>query len=498
MMPALTPDWWRESSVRRLNVVSLLMLVLALLALPLADFEVYRSEPWAELGRMGWGLLTPAWEDPSELLWGLVHTLAFAVLAIALSAPLGLLLALVFHWRPVRLVCAALRSVHELFWGLIFMQLYGLSPLTGILAIAVPFTGVFAKVFAEIFLQQSRQPATTLAPGVNALKRAAYTLIPQSWPALRSYTRYRFECALRSSAVLGFIGLPTLGFHLETALKQGQYSAAGALLWAFLLLIASLRYWLRGWLLVPGVVAAVWALPDTVGFGTGGSLWRFVTEDIWPRALLAGDWPGVGRWLAWLWQEQIWPGTVQTLALTQVAVAATGLMVLLCYPWASRSLMGPWLRWPGRFLLLVLRCIPELMLAFVFLLLLGPSGLPVVLALALHNGGLIAFLVANASDAEHPRQGARPGEPRGLLRYAYVETPRRYPAMLALLFYRWEVILRESAILGLLGVATLGFYIDSAFEEIRYDRAFLLIVVTAFLNILVDGASRRLRGSMVR
>ena len=70
--------------------------------------------------------------------------------------------------------------------------------------------------------------------------------------------------------------------------------------------------------------------------------------------------------------------------------------------------------------------------------------------------------------------------------------------MLALLFYRWEVILRESAILGLLGVATLGFYIDSAFEEIRYDRAFLLIVVTAFLNILVDGASRRLRGSMVR
>jgi phosphonate transport system permease protein len=49
--------------------------------------------------------------------------------------------------------------------------------------------------------------------------------------------------------------------------------------------------------------------------------------------------------------------------------------------------------------------------------------------------------------------------------------------------YRWEVILRESAILGLLGAATLGFYIDSAFEEIRFDRAVLLIIVTALLNI---------------
>ena len=114
-------------------------------------------------------------------------------------------------------------------------------------------------------------------------------------------------------------------------------------------------------------------------------------------------------------------------------------------------------------------------------------------ALALHNGGLIAFLVANASDAEYQSRIRRPDDPKGVAFYAYVETPRRFPAMLAFLFYRWEVILRESAIMGILGVATLGFYIDSAFEEIRYDRAFLLIIFTAILNMLVDGLSRRLR-----
>lgn len=483
----------KGSSARRLNGVCLLMIGAALLALLGADLQIYTVDPWQELSRIALGVLQPGWDDLPTLLQALAHTVAFAVLAVALAVPLGLLLAMSFHWLPVRVLCAAVRSVHELFWGLIFMQLFGLSATTGLLAILVPFTGVFAKVFAEIFDQQSPEPAQTMPPSIGALKRYTYTLIPQSWPALLSYTRYRFECALRSSAILGFIGLPTLGFHLETAFKQGQYSEAGALLWVFLLLIATIRFWLRPRLLPVYLLMAICLLPETVGFSNGGSLWRFVSVDIWPSALRQGDWGALLDWLQMMLGKQVWPGLVQTLLLTQIAVVLSGVVVLICYPFASWALAGPVMRWPGRFLLLVLRSTPEMVMAYVLLLLCGPSGLPVVLALGLHNGGLIAFLVANASDAEHRSPLNRPDDPTGLKRYAYVETPRRFPAMLAFLFYRWEVILRESAIMGILGVATLGFYIDSAFEEIRYDRAFLLIVVTALLNILVDSLSRRLR-----
>jgi phosphonate transport system permease protein len=110
---------------------------------------------------------------------------------------------------------------------------------------------------------------------------------------------------------------------------------------------------------------------------------------------------------------------------------------------------------------------------------LGPSGLPTIQALGLHNGGLIAFLVAKQSEQLVLRQDTV----RGLNRYFYEVTPRLCGQFITLMHYRWEVILRESAILGLLGVATLGFYIDSAFEEIRFDRAVLLIIVTALLNI---------------
>ena len=53
--------------------------------------------------------------------------------------------------------------------------------------------------------------------------------------------------------------------------------------------------------------------------------------------------------------------------------------------------------------------------------------------------------------------------------------------------------MRESAIMGVLGIATLGFFIDSAFEEIRFDKAFFLILVAAMLNVVVDSVSRRVR-----
>ena len=492
-LPAGRPAGMGRSSAKRLNGVCLLMLGAAVLALPAADFQVYPVDPWRELASIGLGLVFPSLGQVPALWQALAHTAAFALLAVAIAAPLGLLLATLYHWLPVRLLCASVRSVHELFWGLIFMQVFGLGATTGLLAILVPFAGVFAKVFAEIFDQQPPAPGLAAPPHAGILKRQCYTLIPQSWPALASYTRYRFECALRSSAILGFIGLPTLGFHLETAFKQGQYAEAGALLWLFLGLIATIRFWLRPRLLPLYLVAALWLLPETPGFSGGGSLWRFVTVDIWPAELRDGRWSDFLQWLGMMFQSQVWPGLAQTLVLTQIAVVLTGIVVLVAYPLASRSLAGPLLCWPGRFLLLALRSVPEMVLAFILLLLFGPSGLPVVLALALHNGGLIAFLVANASDAEHASPRRRPDDPAGLKSYAYVETPRRFPALLALLFYRWEVILRESAILGIFGVATLGFYIDSAFEEIRYDRAFLLIAVTALLNIGVDSLSRRLR-----
>ena len=139
--------------------------------------------------------------------------------------------------------------------------------------------------------------------------------------------------------------------------------------------------------------------------------------------------------------------------------------------------------------LVVVRSTPEFILAYIFLQLWGPSMLPAIVALALHNGAIIGHLMGRFSDEVK----LRPDHARGLNLYGFEMLPRIYGQFLAYLFYRWEVIMRETAILGILGIATLGFFIDSALSEIRIDRAMFLIVVTAALNIGIDILSRRIR-----
>jgi phosphonate transport system permease protein len=88
----------------------------------------------------------------------------------------------------------------------------------------------------------------------------------------------------------------------------------------------------------------------------------------------------------------------------------------------------------------------------------------------------------------------RPDAPRGLNLYAYETVPRLYGQFLAYMLYRWEIIVRESAIFGILGVATLGYYVDAAISEFRFDAAIVLIIATVALSIVINALSRWLRG----
>jgi len=479
---------WRSASVR----TSLAFVALALACLFVADLSISAHDPWGELGRLFSGLIRPDFTQIDYLGEALVRTLAFAFVGVGLGATAGLLLALVFGSKIVRTFCAFIRAIHELFWALIFLQFFGLHPLTGVLAIAIPYAGVFGKVYAEILEETDPLPHTTLPFGTGSVVALVYTRFSQAWPHLVTYTAYRLECGIRSSAVLGFVGMPTLGFYLESAFAQGHYAVVGALLLLFYVLISTLRLWARPKLIPLYLIAA----PFLLGSGLPirwQNVTRFFTEDIVPAPLRNGEGlEGLWLWLAELLSTQALPGIWNTLVLTQIALVLTGILTLLLYPLASRHftnrLTGP----IGHTVLVVLRSTPEYLLAFILLQLWGPSMLPAVIALAVHNSGIIGHLIGRRTN----EITLRPDAPRGIERYGYELTPRIYGPFLAFLFYRWEIIMRETAILGILGIATLGFYVDSAIQEIRFDRAMVLILITALLNIGVDILARWLRARL--
>ena len=199
-----------------------------------------------------------------------------------------------------------------------------------------------------------------------------------------------------------------------------------------------------------------------------------------------------GDWLYMMIVDQALPGIFATVQLTMIALLATGLLTLVFFPLISPLLMGRVSRFGGHIVLVIMRSTPEYILAFMLLQIWGPSMLPAVVALMLHNGAIIGHLVGRFTETIKLRQDAV----KGVNRYVYEVLPRVYRPMLALLFYRWEVIMRETAILGILGIATLGFYVDSAFSDLRFDRAIFLIMLTALLNIGVDVLSRFIRAHL--
>ena len=260
----------------------------AVAALLAADLAVTSLHPWADLQRLLGGLIHP--DLLSVEVWSVVYTIAFAILGVTLGAGAGFVLAIPFaRFRSVRLLCAGLRSVHELFWALLLMQVFGLSATTGILAIALPYAGICAKVYSEIIEEADLSALRVLPEGTGALSAFAYGRLPDVAAAFRHYTLYRFECAMRSTLVLGFIGLPTMGFYLESAFRQGRYAEAGALLLVFYALIGSRRLWMRLSTLPVLLVASVLALPKTIGTTNWlASLGRFVSHDIVPSPLRSG------------------------------------------------------------------------------------------------------------------------------------------------------------------------------------------------------------------
>lgn len=486
-----------DTSAAPLRRLSLWLAVIAVALLPLSDLAITVVDPWDVFARMAQGALTPSFANVEDVGGALAATLAFGLQGVALGAFGGFLLSLAMHLRIVRIFCAFIRAIHELFWALIFLQLFGLSPLTGLLAIAIPYAGTFARVYRELMDESDPQAADALPHGTGHLSALLYTRLANAWPHLVAYTSYRTECALRSSAVLGFIGLPTLGFHLDTAFRQGDYSGAAALLYLFFAVIASLRFWLRKPLLPVYLVAAVAWLPPAARIDTA-AIARFLGEDIVPSPLRNGDlalaetWAKFGRWLWRLAENQMLPGIGDTLLIGGVSLVVTGLVALALFPLVSPLFGNRATRAGGHGVLVVLRSTPEYVLAFIGLLLVGPSALPAIAALSLHNGAIIAHLTGRWTAALTLREDA----PHGGNRYFYEVLPRIYRQFLAFLFYRWEIIMRETAILGILGVATLGFYIDSAFSELRFDRALVLILAAALVNIAADQLSLAIREKM--
>ena len=242
--------------------------------------QLFGGAQWHQLGAFFQAAFSPAlaYEDPIavkqstfllEILTAVYKTLLYTAAAISLSLLGGLFFGLVGSakaWLSIafpdhligramrvlafsgllltRSVMTVLRSIHEIIWAIIFLQALGTLPLAAVLAIAIPYSATLGKVFSELIDEAPRTiPETLRANGASLLQIYFFGLLPSVVPDLLAYLLYRFECGLRSAAVLGFFGAPTLGHYLSLSWGERHYHEVWAYLYALLVLVIAFDLW---------------------------------------------------------------------------------------------------------------------------------------------------------------------------------------------------------------------------------------------------------------
>lgn len=454
----------------------------------------------------------------------------------------------------VRLVATALRSVHELIWAILFLAAVGTSPVAAMWAMALPYGGTLAKVFSELLDEAESGPAEVLRSAGGSGFSAFLATAVGALPDLLTYAMYRLECAVRSSAVLGFVGVPTLGYEIKVSFEDGHYRQIWTYIFALLIIVLFFEWWggrirralvegvpsqsgesagaslttlwkqrgrsafLRATaVLMLSLVAAGWLLEDRWGAGLSAAqrwanLQRFGSELIPYPVQQSGDWGELWGWLGKLMADDGWEALWRTFHLGTAAVLLAGAVALLTLAWSSRSLAcseprgipvggGRLLSLFGRilrFTAVLGRSAPEYLLAFLLLQIFGPTMWALIFALAIHNSGILSRLGGEVVD-NNESGAAEVMLAGGATRSAtYLTTllPEGFNRMVLFLFYRWETCIREATILGMLGVGSLGFLISEARVSFFYDELLLWVFLGASLVFVGDLTSDFVRAKL--
>jgi phosphonate transport system permease protein len=447
--------------------------------------------------------------------------------------------------RAVFAFLGFLRAVPDLVWGLLFVTAVGLGSLAGTLALAVAYTGVLGRVYADAFADVDPRPLEALqATGATRAQIFLRGIWPQALPNVMAYTLYSFECCVRAASVLGFVGAGGIGYEISLSMRLFEYRQVMTLILAFVLLLA-----------VADVVSR--RLRARLKSNAGNGAKRRVREVHLAAQFDGSAWRGIGYavlaavvaasfYLAGFSPERfgeahilrnmlrfcrgmippdfakdfvfsLGPLLTQTLAISVLgtlmgiviggilAIPATSTLALVLpdSP-GDRSRTERAIRWSvfwaARLLLNLLRSIPDLVWVLICILVVGIGPFAGTLAIGLHTAGVLGKLYAETLE-EVPQQPvealrALGAEPLQLLAWALWPQAKRMLASYTVL--RWETNLRVSAILGLVGGGGLGQAIYNNVQLGFYSRLATLLLLVYVLVIasdwIGDNLSRRTVG----
>ena len=220
---------------------------------------------------------------------------------------------------------------------------------------------------------------------------------------------------------------------------------------------------------------------------------------------LVDGWQGMARFVSqafppsFNWDKVVLPGLEATLVTLWIGLLGTTLSVpfaLLLAILSSRTMSPhPVVYQVARAILSFFRAVPDIVFALVFVTAVGLGPFAGVLALICHNTGVMGKLWAEAMEEtdQGPEQALTTTGASRVQRIFHASLPMVIPQFVGLLMYRFDVNVRSSLVLGLVGAGGIGLLINQAIKTFRFDEMVTYIIIVLILVIVVDQLSAFIR-----
>jgi phosphonate transport system permease protein len=481
----------------------------------------------------------PVLLQQTALTVGLV--LLGTLLAAALSVPVAYLAAANTSpgrgWvAAARFVSVLTRAVPDVVLAMVFVLVFTIGPLPGILAIGIHSVGMISKLFADAIEQIDEGPRNAIrAAGGSRAQQFTAGVLPQVLPSWVATILHRNDINLRGSVILGYVGIVGLGREMSFAFKSLDYSLGigyAIVIFGLCVLMEIVSSSVRAAMLgvapagrgLGATAARRWmrrrdrqrteAAPSTwTPVRVRNAIWCWVALAVVVGSVVVCD-------IAWgdlvtVWgkipavAEQFWPPSFgsygagimfsamfDTVAIALAATVLALLLSLVIGSLAARNVApGRGVRGGARLLLVVVRGIPETILAVVLIVVTGLGAQAGTLALAFGGIGLLGKLIADSLEevAPGPERAVTATGAGRLQRYASATVPQGFRAMLGHTFYLLDTNIRAATILGIVGGGGIGYYLLNAAQGSNYASVTAIVLLILVTVLVTEGLAMWLR-----
>jgi phosphonate transport system permease protein len=202
----------------------------------------------------------------------------------------------------------------------------------------------------------------------------------------------------------------------------------------------------------------------------------------------------------WSYINQVWPKLMETI---QMAIVATTVAVIISIPFslltANTVTTNTYVYQLMRFILNILRTIPDIILAVVFVGLFGIGAFSGIVALIIFSVGILVKLMSEIIETidMNPTEAIRATGGNGIQTISFAIVPQVLPQFISFSLYVFEINIRASLVLGLVGAGGIGQLLNKEINFLNYPAVSTIIIIVFIVVVIIDYISSKLREGLI-